>query len=862
MICLVLELNGHAASFRYANSANRIYVENGGSASLTEIKAALPNAPLELVDGANGIWLLKANLFVTDGCTLLLHGNAAGGEANQLRLMSNEDSSVSNGTVSVEADWGTLDLRSIQVTSWNVLQSRPDNDYQGYGRAFIRARSRTVGGVVKQSVLNVLNSDIAYLGVKDPERHGLTWQVVSSSDGVRVFGSVSGSRIHHCQLGVGTWAVDDVNWRANEISFNTLYGFDTSDPGHKEVISSNQVHDNDYAPAFRWASTSGRIYITGQGEATLSEVKAALPEAPLQLLDPVRKIWYAGANVFVEKGAGLLIYGPGAGGDVAELRLKSDNNTSSNAFVELRADWGHLDIRNTRITSWDSAVGGPDTETDVYRRAYIRARSSLDPDGVTAHESRMDIINSDIGYLGSHNTESYGLTWKVVDTTAAHLPPGTTNTLFDVVNVYGDILNSRLHHNYFGMYSYGHRGGHWANNEVDNNVGYGFDPHDDSDYLVIENNNVHDNGWHGIIASKRCDHGVMRNNKSYRNGRDPLGLRGNGLMLHRSCNAWLVEGNQSYDNADSGIAIFASSDIVVRDNVCVSNKNAGIRLSVGAADNWIGQNDFTFSGKYGFYLYEGNDPPEPDDDDDPLNAGRPKRNTFANNYVQHYGPEVIKVDKGDANVFSGNQFVGTNAVLRFTNAIANLVISNAFPPNVLLKLVGSAPWRTTTLVKGHPVMTLQVDSFSTAQFEDDHGGIFDSTRRHLTTVIDQEGSLALVTLASLGATTGTVFLRNLNVVPSTGGVLVTPQNWTLNRHAKLSWTAQASDPTATVSYTIDDLTPGVSYAVTDGREGGRGGGRGNRGITYGTITANTQGNIAFSMTPGTAANMTYSVVDR
>src|SRR6185503_7999821 len=136
MICLVLELNGHAASFRYANSANRIYVENGGSASLTEIKAALPNAPLELVDGANGIWLLKANLFVTDGCTLLLHGNAAGGEANQLRLMSNEDSSVSNGTVSVEADWGTLDLRSIQVTSWNVLQSRPDNDYQGYGRAF------------------------------------------------------------------------------------------------------------------------------------------------------------------------------------------------------------------------------------------------------------------------------------------------------------------------------------------------------------------------------------------------------------------------------------------------------------------------------------------------------------------------------------------------------------------------------------------------------------------------------------------------------------------------------------------------------------------------------------------------------
>ena len=37
------------------------------------------------------------------------------------------------------------------------------------------------------------------------------------------------------------------------------------------------------------------------------------------------------------------------------------------------------------------------------------------------------------------------------------------------------------------------------------NSGYGFDPHDDSDFLTIHDNEVYDNGYHGIIASKRCN---------------------------------------------------------------------------------------------------------------------------------------------------------------------------------------------------------------------------------------------------------------------------------------------------------------------------------------------------------------------
>src|SRR5262245_11435966 len=41
---LLLSSEAFAATFRFASSSNRIYVESGGSATLSDIKAALPNA--------------------------------------------------------------------------------------------------------------------------------------------------------------------------------------------------------------------------------------------------------------------------------------------------------------------------------------------------------------------------------------------------------------------------------------------------------------------------------------------------------------------------------------------------------------------------------------------------------------------------------------------------------------------------------------------------------------------------------------------------------------------------------------------------------------------------------------------------
>ncbi|CAN0315581.1 unnamed protein product, partial [Hapterophycus canaliculatus] len=110
----------------------------------------------------------------------------------------------------------------------------------------------------------------------------------------------------------------------------------------------------------------------------------------------------------------------------------------------------------------------------------------------------------------------------------------------------------------------------------DNHV-YGFDPHDDSDYLTISGNTCFGNGNHGIIASKRCDHLLLENNKSYDNG-------GSGLMLHKSCDDSIVRENELYDNVDAGLSLVETSRTLVSGNQMNGNKY-GIRVLVGSSDN-------------------------------------------------------------------------------------------------------------------------------------------------------------------------------------------------------------------------------------------------------------------------------------
>ncbi|CAN0356799.1 unnamed protein product, partial [Scytosiphon promiscuus] len=69
------------------------------------------------------------------------------------------------------------------------------------------------------------------------------------------------------------------------------------------------------------------------------------------------------------------------------------------------------------------------------------------------------------------------------------------------------------------------------------NSGHGFDPHDDSDFLTIHDNEVYDNGYHGIIASKRCNGVSIQGNEVYGGASSSAGI-----FLHRSSDDAVVKG--------------------------------------------------------------------------------------------------------------------------------------------------------------------------------------------------------------------------------------------------------------------------------------------------------------------------------
>jgi parallel beta-helix repeat protein len=547
---------------------------------------------------------------------------------------------------------------------------------------------------------------------------------------------------------------------------------------------------------YRWSAGSYRIYVTGPGTVTLSDVKAGMPNSPLTQISP--GVWHLRANLVMENGAKLLLHGTKIGGDVNQLRLQSNNTGESNAFVYLSADWGALDIRSTSITSWDDEANGPDTESGPFRRAFIRVRSSLAPDGVTPRESRMDITDSDIGYLGSHDAEAYGLVWKVIEPPTATY--GSITNLYNLVNVYGDIIHSRLHHNYFGMYSFGAYGMRMMNNEADHNVGYGFDPHDDSDYLVIEGNNVHHNGWHGIIASQRCNNVIVRNNVCWQNGR-------NGIMLHRYCDDSLIENNRCLDNGDSGVALFDNNRTIVRGNICLRNLNAGIRLSVGPADNLIENNEFAEGGNFGLYLYKGGDLPFPGDD------GHPKRNRFINNRIHHNAANPIFLTMGDDNLFAGNIFAANGGPIRLIDGQRNRFESNSIPRDVVVNTQGEPGFPASTVARNQPALTIQVDAFSVTTFEDSIGRIFDPEEPGLATSSKPTSSSMALTTVDVGKTSF-VQTRNLQATPDTGTVLIAITAWNIPGSLNKSWLTKAAATTRRITYSIGDLTPGAKYVIS------------------------------------------------
>jgi parallel beta-helix repeat protein len=575
-----------------------------------------------------------------------------------------------------------------------------------------------------------------------------------------------------------------------------------------------------FGATYRYASSSNRIYVENGGTATLTSIRASTPSLPASALVRSGNVWTLNAELRIEDGTTLVLHGSAVGGDVDELRLKSDSSSEVNVWAE----YGTIDIESTKIRSWNASAGTVDTNHSD-GRAHIRVRSFLDSSGV-ARESRMDIVNSELSYLGYNAAESYGLVWKVIG------DPGTGFSLYDKVNVYGDIVGSHIHHNYFGVYTFGHQGGRWVGNEMAHNVEYGFDPHDDSDHLLIEDNDVHDNGNHGIIASKRCNNVVIRGNRSYANA-------GNGIMLHRSSNDGLVENNESYLNEDSGVALFANQRSIVRNNTLLDNGIAGVRLSMGETDSRVDNNDIGFSGKYGLYFYRGSDTPEPGSD------GRNLRNGFTGNRVHDIAEAGIKMTDSDSTTFTSNVFTALASLAQqFERSTKVKFNKNTFPSGVVVDLQGDSSRGSDLDVYNTTTLKVLLDDFSTARFRDNSRKIFDPDEALYTTA-STTSSLLTLTRANTGGSS-TVITRQLFATPASGTVKLQPTAWGGTTGTK-SWSVRSASSSVAVSYTVGNLAAGRAYDV-------------RRGSTViATLTADSAGRIAFSSAPGSTSTVAYSV---
>ncbi len=341
----------------------------------------------------------------------------------------------------------------------------------------------------------------------------------------------------------------------------------------RNILNADELRKKSYRPAIIFYDSGlDTIFIKGSGSVVTPTIinKALGRNSSLQKTSDGE--WLLKSNLYIGKNVTLVIDKQ----DTKYLKLKSDNEK----FIWIRSQNGNILISDTKVTSWNEKTQQPDDE-HIDGRSYITAKSS----------GRMDITNSEIGHLGYVGLPkrggpfggSYGLSWKI------------TSGKFKDNLLTGSVMNSSIHDNYFGIYSFGATGILIKNNDVFHNVEYGIDPHDDSNNFLITENRTYENGNHGIILSKRCVNNEITNNISYNN-------KLHGIMLDRDSNNNYVIGNEVYGNID-GITVFESERNFIFENKIADNKQ-GIRLNGGSEFNYIEKNNIR-NNETGMHVYGG-----------------------------------------------------------------------------------------------------------------------------------------------------------------------------------------------------------------------------------------------------------------
>ena len=383
---------------------------------------------------------------------------------------------------------------------------------------------------------------------------------------------------------------------------------------------------------------------------------------------------------------------------------------SSPLFAAGPAQHGTIDITGVKVTSWNGA--GPDTDLTVPTggtrgRAFVRAVSFME--GSTPRPSTMNIVDSDLGFLGYNAAESYGVSYKARGCGA------TTSTICDVLDVLGKQTGSMFHVNYIGTYTWGAKNMVFDHNVYTHNKSYGLDPHDDSDYLTITNTTFSENGNHGLICSQRCDHLVIRGNTSRHN--TSASAETHGIMLHRGVTDAVVENNTVENNSTGGgIVVFDSVGNSIKNNTVTGNKY-GLRFSVGTRGLTVENNKVTGSLQYAVYTYKGSDAPSFTG-----TSGRPTGITFTGNTFDGAGSEPFKIQDSTGFTFTGGSIKPGTLTKgpKFERADGHRFGPVTMPSGTTtFTLRGTSTVKTSLTIKGIPASAVKIDkdAYSTATFD-------------------------------------------------------------------------------------------------------------------------------------------------
>jgi len=240
------------APLQYSAADNKLYIDGDVSMTLSQINAQCPAAPLTLVDAKTKTWELATDVILLQGAKLVLR---AADDVSTLRMISQSDGQDAH-VATLTAQWGTIDVNGVTVTSWDPETGAPDGDPSipgggTEGRAYVRAISYLDNGVGRNSTLNIVRSTFQYLGYYAAEAYGIAYKArdcsrdaIDMCEKVKVFGVQAESRFLNNYMGTYTWGAVGIAFTDNEYGYNVMYGLDPHDVSRQLTITGNRFHHN------------------------------------------------------------------------------------------------------------------------------------------------------------------------------------------------------------------------------------------------------------------------------------------------------------------------------------------------------------------------------------------------------------------------------------------------------------------------------------------------------------------------------------------------------------------------------------------------------------------------------------------